>query len=349
MSPNEKLLRPHIARLKPYQSARDEHPEPDFTFLDANENPFGRDNRYPDPRQQALRARLGQHYQMPPQQLVLGNGSDEIIDLLLKALCTPDRDAVLTFAPTYGMYQVAAAVHGARWRELPLNGDFDLDEETVARALRIPEAKVLFLCSPNNPTGNTLSERWITYLLEHFPGVVVIDEAYADFSTQPSWRSAVAQHPRLVVMGTLSKAWGLAGARVGWAFGQMWLIRALEKIKPPYNVSGPNQSRALARLAEPARLQEEVKLLLRERKMLEEALPSLPGVEKVFPSEANFLLVRVRDGPALYRALSAQGLLVRLRHAAVPHTLRITVGTPAENQRLCQLWPEAAAFLDLRH
>lgn len=348
MSDYEQLLRPHIAGLKPYRSARDEHPAAGSTFLDANENPFGRDNRYPDPRQEALRARLGGHYQMPPQQVLLGNGSDEIIDLLLKALCTPGRDAVLTFGPTYGMYQVAAAVHGALWRELPLNEAFDLDEATVARALRLPEAKVLFLCSPNNPTGNTLSERWINHLLAHFPGVVVIDEAYADFSTQPSWRRAVARHPRLVVMGTLSKAWGLAGARVGWAFGQMWLIRALEKIKPPYNVSGPNQSRALARLAEPDQLVEEVELLRRERKKLAAALPSMPGVEAVFPSEANFLLVRVRDAPGLYQALSEQGLLVRLRHPAVPHTLRISIGTPTENQRLCQLWPAAAALLDRR-
>ena len=334
------MLRPCIAALKPYSSARDEFTGAASVFLDANENSLGGPleedfSRYPDPLQMPLRQALASLKSVEPDRIFIGNGSDEAIDMLMRAFVEPGRDNVVLLPPTYGMYSVQANIHGAEIRRAPLHTDFSPDADAVL-SVSDAHSKLLFLCSPNNPTGQCLPDNFILEMLEKFPGLVVIDEAYGDFSGRPSWTRRLSEFPNLVVLQTLSKAWGLAGLRVGMAFSNTFVINALNKIKYPYNLNTMTIRLALQALERPGTVQEKVRILLAERERLELALPLLPCVEKVFPSDANFLLVRVTNADDIYRYLCEKGIIVRNRTKELHclNCLRITVGTPGENDRL---------------
>jgi histidinol-phosphate aminotransferase len=338
------LARPNVRTLKPYSSARDEYKIGSAVaatvFLDANENSLGGPldadyARYPDPQQTPLKRAIGQLKNLDAAQIFLGNGSDEAIDLLFRAFCEPGRDNAVLLPPTYGMYAVQANIHGAELRRAPLRPDFSPDAAAV-RAVIDAHSKLLFICSPNNPTGQCLPDDFVLEMLAFFPGLVVVDEAYADFSGRPSWSARLGEFPNLVVLQTLSKAWGLAGLRVGMAFSNPLVINLLNKIKYPYNLNQPTIELATEALQKKATMLGKVAVLLAERARLEAELPRLACVEKVFPSDANFLLVRVSDADAIYQFLAERGIVVRNR-SREPHCencLRITIGRPAENEQL---------------
>lgn len=346
-----KLVRLNIRSLKPYSSARDEFKNElsqvqrgaPRVFLDANENSLGSPlnedySRYPDPQQRTLKAMIAAKKNIRPEQIFLGNGSDEAIDLLLRAFCEPGQDNLILMPPTYGMYGVQANIHGAEIHEAPLRPDFSPDTAAVKNAINA-NSKLLFLCSPNNPTGQCLPDDFVLGMLGDFPGLVVLDEAYADFSEKQSWVSRMSEFPRLVVLQTLSKAWGLAGLRVGMAFAHPVVIRTLNKVKYPYNLGA-----ATIRLAENALLRgpemrARTALLLAGRARLEAGLSRIACVKEVYPSDANFLLVRVTDADSIYQYLCNNGVVVRNRSQEIhcENCLRITVGSPEENERLLLL------------
>ena len=344
------LIRPGIARMQAYSSARDEFTGGAAVMLDANENSLGSVgpadfSRYPDPHQRAVKAELARLKGVAPNQIFLGNGSDEAIDLLVRMSCTPGRDALVVCPPTYGMYEVAAHLNDVRVERLPLTPDFQLPAH-AAETLAASRAQLVFLCSPNNPTGNLLAAAAVETILRHFRGLVVVDEAYADFADGPSWTTRLADFPRLVVLQTFSKAWGLAGLRLGVAYAAPALVATLDKIKPPYNVSAATQRHALAALHEAPRLAGLREELLAGRAWLAGQLAGLSLVETVFPSAANFLLVRFRaDATAVYDALRARGIVVRNRTAqpGCAGCLRLTVGTAAENAQLVAALAEIGA------
>lgn len=340
----EKILRPHILTLSPYTSARDEYEGTEGTFLDANENPFGsittrHFNRYPDPYQTALKKCVAQIKGVHPEQVFLGNGSDEAIDLLIRATCTPRQDAIILLPPTYGMYEVSAAINDVPTVRVPLTPDFQINMPALQQAIDShPGAKLLFLCSPNNPTGNALNRSDMQQVLDSFPGLVIIDEAYIDFADYPSFTTQLDQYPNLVVLQTFSKVWGLANLRLGMAFASADIIRILNKIKPPYNISGLTQEVVLEGLQDITWQATSVKAILDQREQLTEMLQQIAIVEKIYPSDANFLLVKVQDARQTYHYLVEQKIIVRDRSKVqlCENSLRITVGTPEENQRLVQ-------------
>lgn len=335
------LVRPSIRKMQPYSSARDEFEGTAAVMLDANENSFGSVgdrvfNRYPDPQQRSLKAALAPLKGVAPAQIFLGNGSDEPIDLLVRLTCVPGQDAIAVLPPTYGMYEVAANLNDVRVERLPLTADFHLSPKTIEQLAR-SSAKITFLCSPNNPTGNLLDPAAVEQVLRRFRGLVVVDEAYGDFTGAPSWTTRLAEFPNLVVLQTFSKAWGLAGLRLGVAYASPEIIGYLNKIKPPYNLSENTQQLALAALGEAARLPGLREQILAGRAWLTAELQDLPMVEHVFPSDANFLLVRFRpDATAVYDALRSRGIVVRNRttQPGCAGCLRLTVGTPTENEQL---------------
>ncbi|QNH63997.1 histidinol-phosphate transaminase [Hymenobacter sediminicola] len=339
----DSLVRPNLRDMKPYSSARDEFQGEAQVMLDANENSLGsagpdQFNRYPDPQQRAVKAELAQLKGVESAQIFLGNGSDEAIDLLVRLTCVPGQDSLLILPPTYGMYEVAANLNDVRVERLQLTHDFQLSPEIVAGVL-VSDAKLVWLCSPNNPTGNLLHAGYMEEVLRGFRGLVVVDEAYADFAAAPSWTTRLAEFPNLVVLQTFSKAWGLAGLRLGMAFASPEIIGYLNKIKPPYNVSEATQRFALQALRDADRFEALRQLLLVGRDWLAERLPALPIVAEVFPSDANFLLVRFHpDATAVYDFLVARGIIVRNRttQPGCAGTLRLTVGKPAENEQLLQ-------------
>ena len=340
------LVRSNILSLKPYSSARDEAPDSTVVqkiMLDANENSFGGPleedfSRYPDPQQKPLKGALADLKGINPGQIFIGNGSDEAIDLLFRAFVTPGKENVVILPPTYDMYAVQATIHGVEVRQAPLRPDFSPDMEAVNRVTD-ERSKLLLLCSPNNPTGQRLPEAFVLKMLDSFPGLVVVDEAYADFSGQESWISRLEEFPNLVVLQTLSKAWGLAGLRVGMAYSNSFIISILNKIKYPYNLNALTLKSALTALSEPGVVAQKIGQILAARKDLERELPLLACVEKVFPSDANFLLVQVNDANRLYGHLAANGIIVRNRSQELHcgNCLRITVGTPFENERLLEV------------
>lgn len=332
----QSLVRPNIWRLAPYSSARSEFHGDASVFLDANENPWNEPyNRYPDPLQRSLKARLSQLKGIGEDQIFVGNGSDEAIDLVIRAFAEPGLDHITTLSPTYGMYEVAADVNNVVCRKVELGPGFTLD---AARVLDVADAwtKVIILCSPNNPTGNTLDREEIYRILDAFPGIVVIDEAYIDFSAEPSFLAELGRYPRLIVLQTLSKAWGGAGLRLGMAFASPEIIGILNKIKYPYNVSAPVQEAALRLLADPGKMEAQKRRILGERARLRQALEGMPFFFRVYPSDANFLLVDVGRADQLYAMLVKRGVVVRNRNniALCRGCLRITVGTEEENDRL---------------
>lgn len=336
----DQLIRPNIRSLKPYRSARDDFKS--GILLDANENPVSPGpehelnlNRYPDPHYDALRNRLSElKPSVSPNQVFLGNGSDEAIDLLVRMFCTPGKDRILVTPPTYGMYRVSADIHGIETAEAPLRPDFTLDPETVLK--QSDGVKIIFLCSPNNPTANRQPESNIIRVIEGFSGIVVVDEAYIDFSRDKSLLPLLSSYPNLVVMQTLSKAWGLAGIRLGMAFASVELISYMMRVKPPYNVNSLTQNIALKALANPGKTQKVIDTILEERARVSEELAKLPGVLKVEESDANFLLVRVENALEVYRKLADQGVIVRYRGDQLhcENGLRITIGIEQENNAL---------------
>lgn len=330
------LVRDNIKKLSAYSSARSEFKGKADVFLDANENPFDTGmNRYPDPLQWAVKERLSRLKSVPVENIFLGNGSDEVIDLLIRIFCEPRKDEIILLPPTYGMYKVSADIADVAQREISLTDDFQPDVAAILAGAN-KNTKLLFLCSPNNPTANSMDVEKAHELCANFPGIVVIDEAYIDFSERESFSQHLDEYPNLLVMQTFSKAWGLAGIRLGMAFANEEIIGLLNKVKPPYNINQLTQKAALDALQKATEQEKMVEIILQERGRLQEAFTRLPFIEAVLPSDANFILIRVADPNGLYDELVAQGIIVRNRSQVhlCAGGLRITVGTPAENQKL---------------
>ncbi|MBI1287984.1 MAG: histidinol-phosphate transaminase [Flavobacteriales bacterium] len=331
----QKLIRPNVRNLKPYSSARDEFKGSASVWLDANENPNNTGlNRYPDPLQWKLKARISELKHVPKENIFLGNGSDEAIDLLFRAFCESGKDKALICSPTYGMYQVSADINDVEVIDVPLTPDWQLNLEAIELRFSDANIKLLFICSPNNPTGNCMQRSDVLQLASNFNGLVVIDEAYIDFSEQDSFSKELGNHNNLVVLQTLSKAWGLAGIRLGMAFANEEVIEVLNRIKPPYNVNQLSQEVALRELMNVAAFNKEVKTILTERKRLEVELDQLKNVLTIYPSDANFLLVKFTEPKTIYDALTDKGIVVRDRSKVAEGCLRITVGTEEENTTL---------------
>ena len=334
----EALVRDSVKKMKPYSSARDEYVSDgsEMIFLDANENPFETGvNRYPDPYQRSLKAVLSQQKGVSEKNILLGNGSDEVLDLIFRAFCEPNQDNIITLPPTYGMYKVLSGINAVENREVLLTSDFEPDVPEILKTVD-ENSKLIFICSPNNPTGNAFKESGIQELLESFTGIVVVDEAYIDFSDQKSWLTRLKGYPNLIVTQTLSKAYGLAGIRLGICFASKEIISVLNKIKPPYNVNQLTQQRALDRVLDQNIVQDEVKQILKDRDALVKALQSLPFVDEIYPTDANFVLAKVDDADKRYQQLLEKQVVVRNRSSQplCENTLRFTVGTPEENEKL---------------
>ncbi len=325
-------VRQNILNLSPYQSARNEFTGEAAVFLDANENPFGTLNRYPDPNQSQLKQALATTLNIDENQIFIGNGSDEVIDLTFRIFCEPGQDKALICPPTYGMYRVSAALNNIALVEVPLTTSFQLNVSEVLAAAKREQVKVIWLCSPNNPTGNVLND--IEEILQNFDGLVFVDEAYIDFSEQVSWCTKIKDYPNLIVSQTFSKARGLANARVGIGLANAEIIALFNRVKPPYNVSGLNQTAALNTLCDTERFQQEVALLISERIHLEKNLKAISWIDEVYPSEANFILIRTARANEVYETLKAKGIVLRNRSAQIPNTIRISIGAPKENQLL---------------
>ncbi len=336
------LVRRNVLNMKPYSSARDDfHGEAEI-FLDANENPYpSAYNRYPDPLQWKVKKKLAEKKGVKPTQIFLGNGSDEPIDLIIRAFCEPNQDSIMITEPTYGMYKVCAEVNAVNVQQVLLTPDFDLDLQAIPNTFDAT-TKVIFLCSPNNPTGNLLSRDRIIEVLKRFYGLVVIDEAYIDFTKSKSFINELKKYPNLVVLQTFSKAWGLAGLRLGMCFASEEIISILNKIKYPYNVNIRTQELAVDALENSYRKDIWVDEILKERDVLTSELGQLRIVDKIFPSDANFLLVRVKDAQSTYHYLMEKGIIVRDRSRVnlCYNCLRITVGTPEENKKLIEALKE---------
>lgn len=327
------LVRPSVLALAPYASARDDFKGVAEVYLDANESPFGSLNRYPDPHQSRLKQRLSGLKGIPPSHIFVGNGSDEVIDLVLRVFCRPGADRIIVCPPTYGMYRVSAAINEVDVVEVPLSTDFQLDLPAIQQFASDPLAKVVFVCSPNNPTGNTMAVADVQALADSFEGIVVVDEAYIDFAEQASLISLVQMYRNLIVMQTFSKAWASAGARVGTAYASPDIIDLLTKVKPPYNVSTISQE-AICEVLDSQDVPLQIASIIEERERLALALTQVACVRKVYPSDANFLLVEVDDADTTYDYLAEQGVVVRNRSRQIDNCLRITVGNRAETQRL---------------
>ena len=330
------LVRKNILNLQPYSSARDEFEGENGIFLDANENPFGELNRYPDPYQLKIKQRLSELNQIPSENIFLGNGSDEVIDLAFRIFCEPKKDKVLTFSPTYGMYEVSANINDVELINLELNKDFQIDLENLKPYFEDENLKIIFICSPNNPTGNSIKN--IKYILENFNGIVFIDEAYIDFSPEESFRNQIKNYPNLIVSQTFSKAWGMASVRVGIAYASEEIIKFYNKVKPPYNISQLNQDAILNTLNDEKinQVSENIKIILEEKKSLIQNLKKLNLVKTIFPSDANLVLIAVDNADLVYQELVNQNVIIRNRNSVIKNCLRITVGSPDENKKLIE-------------
>ena len=336
------LVRDNVKRMKPYSTARDEFEDfdmADIIYLDANENPYENGvNRYPDPQQGNVKSVLATLNKVSKNQILLGNGSDEVLDLIFRAFCEPKVDNVITLPPTYGMYGVLANLNAIENREVLLSSDFQPKLEQIMREVD-SNTKIIFLCSPNNPTGNSFSQENVRYLLKNFEGLVVIDEAYIDFAEKESWLNKLSDYPNLIITQTLSKAYGLAGIRLGICYASADVISILNKIKPPYNVNELTQRRALDRLGETEKIKFEIASIVRQREVLLKILPNLKFVKKTYPTEANFILIKVDDANKRYNELIAKGIVIRNRttQPLCENCLRLTIGTEEENKKLIEV------------
>jgi len=338
----EKLVRENIKRLVPYSSARDEFKGEASVFLDANENSLGSPltkwyNRYPDPLQLKVKEKLSAIKGVPVNNTFLGNGSDECIDILIRAFCEPGEDNIIICPPTYGMYKVSADINTVAVKKVKLTPAFKLDLPGIEEAID-GNTKIIFLCSPNNPTGNSLRRQDVEVILDNFFGIVVIDEAYINFSRGKTFSASLVDYPNLAVMQTFSKAWGLAALRLGITFASEEIIHVMNKIKPPYNIGQASQELALTAMNEVEQVNDMIRILVEQRELLRNGLLQLPVVEKIFPSDANFLLVKVKNPRGMYEFLLSEGIVVRDRSLVelCEGCLRITVGTEAENSQLIQ-------------
>ncbi len=338
----ENITRENIRKLIPYSSARSEYEGDAQVFLDANENSLGSSlqenfHRYPDPLQKKLKEKISTIKNINAKNIFIGNGSDEAIDLLIRAFCNPGKDEILIFPPTYGMYEVSAAINDVEIKEILLTKDFELNISELKKSIT-NKTKIIFVCSPNNPTGNSFNENEIENLFNSFNGIVVIDEAYIDFSDKASWLKKLNQYPNLVILQTLSKAWALAGLRIGMAFASEEIIQILNKIKPPYNISVATQKLALQVLNDEEKAYQKINVIKKEKQKLVEDLKVFDFIKKIYPSDTNFLLVKVSDATRLYKYLLTRNIVVRNRsnQPLCDNCLRITIGTPQENIFLLQ-------------
>ncbi|HEX3100708.1 MAG TPA: histidinol-phosphate transaminase [Pyrinomonadaceae bacterium] len=336
----QSLVRENIRRLKPYSSARSEFAGAAEVFLDANENAFGSPagfgyNRYPDPLQTAIKKRLASIKSIDPSQIFVGNGSDEAIDLLFRIFCEPGSGEAIICPPTYGMYRVSADINDVAVREIRLTGEFQLDAAAILAGIS-ERTKLIFICSPNNPTGNLMQRESVIKIAGRFSGIVVVDEAYIDFASKPSMAAELSSLPNLVILQTFSKAWGMAGLRVGLAFASRAIVDLMNRVKPPYNVSGIAQQAVVDALDDQESVGQWIAVALQQRSVLVETLSSFDFVETIYPSDANFILVKVSDADAIYNFLLEEKIVVRNRNTVelCEGCLRITVGTPEENRRL---------------
>lgn len=334
------IIRDNIKKLKPYSSARDEYKDAssfNMIFLDANENPFENGvNRYPDPQQNLVKDELSKIKEIPKENILLGNGSDEVLDLIFRAFCEPYKDNIITLPPTYGMYGVLADLNAIENRQVLLSNQFQPKTDEILAKID-SNSKILFLCSPNNPSGNSFSKEKVEYLLDRFNGLVVLDEAYIDFSTQKSWLTKLEKYPNLIITQTLSKAYGMAGIRLGICYASKEIIRILNNIKPPYNINSLTQQKALNRLQNYSEISNEISQIISERKRLKKELECCVNyIEKVYESDANFLLIKVDDANKRYQELIEYGVVIRNRttQPLCENCLRISVGICEENQVL---------------
>ncbi|MBT8188125.1 MAG: histidinol-phosphate transaminase [Croceitalea sp.] len=334
----DKLIRDNVKNMKPYSSARDEFisQEGDMVYIDANENPFDNGlNRYPDPHQRAVKKVLSNNKEISVDQILLGNGSDEVLDLIFRAFCEPNVDNVITMPPTYGMYGVLAATNAIANKDVLLLPNFEIDVDQVLQVVN-EQTKLIFICSPNNPTGNSLEMGRIEILLNEFNGIVVIDEAYIDFAASESWVVRLSEFPNLIVTQTLSKAYGLAAIRLGICYASKTIVDVLKKIKPPYNVNELTQKQALDKLSKMTMVQNEIDEILANRAYLVNELAQVSCIKHIYKSDANFILVKVDDANLRYVQLLQQGIVVRNRSSQplCDNTLRLTVGKQEENEKL---------------
>jgi len=336
-----KITRANIKKLQPYSSARDEFKGEAKVWLDANENPFDLDwNRYPDPHHTQIKKQLEVLKDVESNQIFIGNGSDEAIDLLFRAFCEPKKDKAYIFTPTYGMYTVSAAINNVEVTQMSLTENFQLPELDESF---VDSTGLLFICSPNNPTGNTILTKDILSYTKKFKGIVVVDEAYIDFAETESMITCINEIPNLVVLQTFSKAWGMAGLRVGMAFSNQKIIAILNKIKAPYNVNAYSQQQILKALTNVEKVKKQVTLIKTERQKLAQELNQSKTVKKVFPSEANFLLVQIENADWVFQQLINKGIIVRNRTKQIENALRFTIGTPNENEQLIKALKEITA------
>ena len=336
----DKILRNNIKKLVPYSSARSEFEGDAQIFLDANENSLGSSidinyHRYPDPLQKKLKEKISTLKNISTENIFVGNGSDEAIDLLIRAFCNPGVDNILIFPPTYGMYEVAAEINDVEIKKILLEENFQVDIDKAKAAINI-HTKIIFICSPNNPTGNLIEAKSIQYLLENCNGIVVVDEAYIDFTNNESWIKKLDKYPNLVVLQTLSKAWGLAGLRIGFAYASKEIINVLNKIKPPYNISEATQQLAFLALQNEAQAKEKTNVLIQQKERLLEAFVQFDFIKKIYPSDANFILIKVENANNLYKYLLSKNIVVRNRSSQplCENSLRVTIGTTEENDKL---------------
>ncbi len=333
----QQLVRPNIWKLAPYSSARDEYSGKEaHVFLDANENPYNTPyNRYPDPLQREVKSALKKVKGVPEEMIFLGNGSDEAIDLAYRVFCNPGRDNVVAIAPTYGMYQVCADINDVEYRTVLLDENFDFQADTLLAACDA-NTKIIWICSPNNPTGNSLNRDEILKVIERFEGIVIVDEAYIDFAQQLSMRQELPAHPNLIILQTMSKAWGSAAIRLGMAFASKEIVTIYNKVKYPYNVNQLTQQQALEMLKDPFEIDKYVKILLTERTRLMQSFQELPICEKIYKTDANFFLAKMTDANAIYNYLVDKGVIVRNRNKIqlCQNCLRITIGNRTENNEL---------------
>lgn len=332
----DKLVRDNVRSLVPYSCARDEFMGSQGIFMDANENPFGNLNRYPDPYQRELKNGISRIKGIDENKIFLGNGSDEIIDLIFRIFCNPGSDKALIFTPTYGMYEVSAAINNVAVIKIPLDENFQISVDNVKPWLSDKSLKLIFICSPNNPTGNCMSIPDVEEIISGFNGIVIIDEAYIDFTDKPSFINQVDKYPNLIVMQTFSKAMGLAAVRVGMAFTNPGIVRYFNKMKPPYNISTINQRAALQKLGKMGQSREQVNKIKKERERVSAKLRELSLTEKIYPTDANFILVKVKDADMIYKILVDNGIVVRNRNSVIKNCLRITIGKRDENNKLIE-------------
>lgn len=330
----ENKVRPNILKLEAYSSARKEYKKKEGIFLDANESPFGSLNRYPDPNQTRIKELLSKQKSVSTRNVFVGNGSDEVIDLLFRIFCTPGVDSAITFKPSYGMYDVSAGINDVELIQLDLNEKFQINPELVKPYLKGDNYKLMLICSPNNPTGNLMSEETVEYILNNFNGIVLIDEAYIDFNDKESWLNRINEFPNLIISQTFSKAWGLAAARVGVAYANTRIIDLFNKVKPPYNVSTMSQNAVITALENQTQFKENVETIIKEKERLIQVLNKTSFVKKVFPSDANFVLIEVDNANLIYEQLINQGIIIRNRNKIIKNCLRISIGTPKENNVL---------------